>query len=75
MVVLRDGTIAVSTNLSSWQRISAVPGMFQDTRVQEVELTNQRSFTVLTSNGRAFQSADAKNWSELTVQTPSVNRD
>jgi len=75
MVVDRDGTIATSTNLSSWQRIGTVPGMTSETRVQEVGFTNQGSFAVLTSNGKAFESADAANWTELTVQTTAVNRD
>jgi len=75
MVVDRDGTVAVSTNLNSWQRVGTVPGVNATNRVQQVGLTNQGNYAVLMANGTAFESNDASAWNPLAVPTTQVSQD
>jgi LysM repeat protein len=74
VVVDRDGTVAVSTNLSSWQRLSSVPGASQTNAVSEFGRTAEGNFAVLLTNGKAFQSGDATSWSEMSIPTSQENR-
>jgi LysM repeat protein len=75
MVVDRDGTVAVSTNLNSWQRVGTVPGVNATNRVQQVGLTSQGNYAVLMANGTAFESNDASAWNPLAVPTTQVSQD
>jgi LysM repeat protein len=75
MVVDRDGTVAVSSGLSSWQRIGVVPGASRTNAVSEFGQTNQGNYGVLTADGKAFESADGTTWTEMIVQTTQVNQD
>jgi LysM repeat protein len=74
VVVDRDGTVAVSSGLSSWQRLGTVPGVTPSNRVSEFGQTNQGNFAVLLANGKAFKSGDARNWSEMNVQTTQASQ-
>jgi len=74
VVVDRDGTVAVSSGLSSWQRLAPVPGATPTNRVSEFGQTNQGNYAVLLANGKAFQSPDARSWSEMNVQTTQANQ-
>jgi LysM repeat protein len=74
VVVDRDGTVAVSSGLSSWQRLAPVPGASGANRVAEFGQTNQGNFAVLLANGKAYQSGDATNWSEMNVQITQANQ-
>jgi LysM repeat protein len=75
MVVDRDGTIATSRDLSNWQRIGVVPGASPANAVSEFGQSNQGNYAVLTADGKAFQSADGVNWSEIAVQTSQASQD
>jgi LysM repeat protein len=75
MVVDRDGTVAVSTGLSTWQRIGVVPGASLANAVSEFGQTNQGNFGVLTADGKAYESTDGRNWAQMVVQTSQVNQD
>ena len=75
MVVDRDGTVAISSGLTTWQRVGVVPGVGGGNRIQEVGQTNQGQFAVLTSSGKAYSSPDATNWTEMAVQTSQANQD
>lgn len=75
MVVDRDGTVAVSTGLTSWQRIGTIPGASPANVVSEFGQTNQGNFGVLTADGKAFESSDGTTWSPMIVQATQVNQD
>lgn len=75
MVVDRDGTIATSRDLSNWQRIGVVPGASPANAVSEFGQSNQGNYAVLTADGKAFQSPDGVNWSEIEVQTSQASQD
>lgn len=75
MAVDRDGTVAISSGLTTWQRVGVIPGVGGPNRIQEVGQTNQGQFAVLTSSGKAYSSPDASNWTEMAVQTSQANQD
>jgi LysM repeat protein len=75
MVVDRDGTVAVSSTLSSWQRVGTVPGASGSNAVSEFGQTNQGNYGVLTADGKAFESSDGSTWTEMVVQSSQVNQD
>jgi len=75
MVVDRDGTIATSTSLTSWQRIGVAPGSSGSNHVSEFGQTSGGNFAVLMADGTAFESADGVAWNPLTVQATEVNQD
>jgi LysM repeat protein len=75
MVVDRDGTVAVSSGLSSWQRVGVVPTVSAGNTVSEFGQTSQGNYGVLTANGKAFQSPDGRSWSEVQVQTSQASQD
>lgn len=74
VVVDRDGTVAVSNDLSSWQRLSLVPGASRTNTVSEFGQTAQGNFAVLLADGKAFQSGDATTWSEMSIPTSQENQ-
>lgn len=74
IVVDREGTVAVSNDLSSWQRLSAVPEASRTNAVAEFGQTAQGNFAVLLANGKAFQSGDATTWSEMSIPTRQENQ-
>lgn len=75
MVVDRDGTVAVSSTLSSWQRVGAVPGASGANAVSEFGQTNRGNYGVLTADGKAFESTNGATWTEMVVQSSQVNQD
>ncbi len=75
MVVDRDGTIATSSNLTSWQRIGVAPGASGGNIVSEFGQTSGGNFAILMADGTAFESSDGVAWNPLTVQTTEVNQD
>ena len=75
MVVDRDGTIATSSNLTSWQRIGVAPGASGSNNVLEFGQTSGGNFAVLMADGTAFESSDGVAWNPLTIQTTEVNQD
>ena len=75
MVVDRDGTIATSSNLTSWQRIGVAPGASGSNGVSEFGQTSGGNYAVLMADGTAFESADGIAWNPLTVQATEVNQD
>ena len=75
MVVDRDGTIATSSNLTSWQRIGIAPGASGSNGVSEFGQTSGGNYAVLMADGTAFESSDGIAWNPLTVQATEVNQD
>jgi LysM repeat protein len=75
MVVDRDGTIATSSNLTSWQRIAVAPGASGSNGVSEFGQTSGGNYAILMADGTAFESQDGISWSQLTVQATEVNQD
>ena len=75
MVVDRDGTIATSSNLTSWQRIGVAPGASGSNGVSEFGQTSAGNYAVLMADGTAFESSDGIAWNPLTVQATEVNQD
>jgi LysM repeat protein len=75
MVVDRDGTIATTTNLTTWQRIGVAPGASGTNAVSEFGQTSSGNFAILMGNGTAFESQDGVSWNPLTVQASEVNQD
>ena len=75
MVVDRDGTIATSSNLTSWQRVGVAPGSSGSNAVSEFGQTSAGNFAILMSDGTAFESSDGVAWNQLTVQATEVNQD
>jgi LysM repeat protein len=75
MVVDRDGTIATSSNLTSWQRIAVAPGASGGNGVSEFGQTSGGNYAILMANGTAFESQDGISWNPLTVQATEVNQD
>jgi LysM repeat protein len=75
MVVDRDGTIATSSNLTSWQRIAVAPGASGSNGVSEFGQTSGGNYAILMADGTAFESSDGIAWNPLTVQTTEVNQD
>jgi LysM repeat protein len=75
MVVDRDGTIATSSNLTSWQRIGVAPGSSGSNGVSEFGQTSGGNYAVLMADGTAFESSDGIAWNPLTVQATEVNQD
>ena len=75
MVVDRDGTIATSSNLTSWQRIGVAPGASGSNGVSEFGQTSGGNYAVLMADGTAFESSDGIAWNPLTVQATEVNQD
>jgi LysM repeat protein len=75
MVVDRDGTIATSSNLTSWQRIGVAPGSSGSNRVSEFGQTSGGNYAILMADGTAFESSDGVAWNPLTVQATEVNQD
>ena len=75
MVVDRDGTIATSSNLTSWQRIAVAPGASGGNGVSEFGQTSNGHYAILMANGTAFESQDGISWNPLTVQATEVNQD
>ena len=75
MVVDRDGTIATSSDLTSWQRIGVAPGASGSNGVSEFGQTSAGNYAVLMSDGTAFESSDGIAWNPLTVQATEVNQD
>ena len=75
MVVDRDGTIATSSNLTSWQRIGIAPGASGSNGVSEFGQTSGGNYAVLIADGTAFESSDGIALSPLTVQATEVNQD
>ena len=75
MVVDRDGTIATSSNLTSWQRIGVAPGASVSNGVSEFGQTSGGNYAVLMADGTAFESSDGIAWNPLTVQATEVNQD
>ena len=75
MVVDRDGTIATSSNLTSWQRIGVAPGASGSKGVSEFGQTSGGNYAVLMADGTAFESSDGIAWNPLTVQATEVNQD
>ena len=75
MVVDRDGTIATSSNLTSWQRIGIAPGSSGSNRVSEFGQTSGGNYAILMADGTAFESSDGVAWNPLTVQATEVNQD
>ena len=75
MVVDRDGTIAISSNLTSWQRIGVAPGASGSNGVSEFGQTSGGNYAVLMADGTAFESSDGIAWNPLTVQATEVNQD
>lgn len=75
MVVDRDGTIATSSNLTSWQRIAVAPGASGSNGVSEFGQTSGGNYGILMADGTAFESSDGISWNPLTVQATEVNQD
>jgi LysM repeat protein len=75
MVVDRDGTIATSSNLTSWQRIAVAPGASGSNGVSEFGQTSGGNYAILMADGTAFESSDGIAWNPLTVQATEVNQD
>jgi LysM repeat protein len=75
MVVDRDGTIATSSNLTSWQRIAVAPGASGSNGVAEFGQTSGGNYAILMADGTAFESSDGIAWNPLTVQATEVNQD
>ena len=75
MVVDRDGTIATSSNLTSWQRIGIAPGSSGSNAVSEFGQTSGGNYAILMADGTAFESSDGVAWNALTVQATEVNQD
>jgi LysM repeat protein len=75
MVVDRDGTIATSTNLTSWQRIGVAPGSSASNLVSEFGQTSTGNYAVLMADGSAYESSDGVAWNPLSVQVTEVNQD
>jgi len=75
MVVDRDGTIATSSNLTSWQRIGVAPGASGSNGVSEFGQTSAGNYAVLMADGTAFESSDGIAWNPLEVQATEVNQD
>jgi len=75
MVVDRDGTIATSGNLTSWQRIAVAPGASGSNGVSEFGQTSGGNYAILMADGTAFESSDGISWNALTVQATEVNQD
>ncbi len=75
MVVDRDGTIATSTNLTSWQRIGVAPGSSASNSVSEFGQTSTGNYAVLMADGSAYESSDGVAWNSLSVQVTEVNQD
>lgn len=74
MVVDRDGTIATSTTLTSWQRVGVAPGASGANRVSEFGQTSGGNYALLMADGTAFESQDGVSWSPLSVQATEVNQ-
>ena len=75
MVADRDGTLATSSNLTSWQRIGVAPGASGSNGVSEFGQTSAGNYAVLMADGTAFESSDGIAWNPLTVQATEVNQD
>ena len=75
LVVDRDGTIATSSNLTSWQRVGTAPGSSASNRVSEFGQTSGGNYAILMADGTAFESSDGVEWNPLTVQATEVNQD
>ena len=75
MVVDGDGTIAISTGLSSWQRLGTVPNATMANQVSEFGQTAAGNFAALMADGTAYESGDGQSWSQLTVQKSEVVQD
>jgi LysM repeat protein len=75
MAVDRDGTIAISTTLTSWQRIGVIPSASASNRVTEFGQTPAGNYAVLMANRTAFESSDGITWTELAVASTEVNQD
>lgn len=75
IVVDRDGTIATSTNLTSWQRIGVAPGASTTNAVSEFGQTSAGNYAVLMADGTAFESSDGVAWNQLTVQATEAPQD
>ena len=75
MVVDRDGTVAVSTGLSSWQRLSGLPGASPTNRVSEFGQTSSGAYAALLANGSALSSIDGREWAPLAVSTTQAAQD
>ena len=75
MVVDRDGTIATSTNLTTWQRIGVAPGASGSNLVTEFGQSSSGNYAILMADGTAFESADGLAWNQLSVQATEVNQD
>ena len=75
MVVDRDGTIATSGDLTSWQRIAVAPGASGSNGVSEFGQTSGGNYAILMADGTAFETSDGISWNALTVQATEVNQD
>jgi LysM repeat protein len=74
-VVDREGTIATSTTLVSWQRVGVLPGITASNPVTQFGQSSAGNLAVLLTDGTAYESSDGSEWSPLVVQTTEVVQD
>lgn len=74
-VVDREGTIATSTTLVSWQRVGVLPGITASNPVTQFGQSSAGNLAVLLTDGTAYESSDGSEWSLLVVPTTEVVQD
>jgi LysM repeat protein len=61
--------------LSSWQRLSGLPGASPTNRVSEFGQTSSGAYAALLANGSALSSIDGREWALLAVSTTQAAQD
>jgi LysM repeat protein len=74
-VMDRDGTIATSTSLTSWQRIGVLAGVTSANPVTQFGQSATGNLAVLLTDGSAFESANGADWTPLVVSSSEVVQD
>jgi LysM repeat protein len=74
-VIDRDGTVATSTTLTSWQRIGVLPGVTPTNPVTQFGTSAGGGLAALLTDGSAYESSDGVSWSPLVVATTEAVQD
>ena len=74
-VVDKEGTIATSATLASWQRVGVLPGVTASNPVTQFGQSSAGNLAVLLTDGTAYESSDGSEWSPLVVPTTEVVQD